>query len=203
MKNNVLVKICGITNYEDAKKACDLGAFAIGFVFYKKSQRYIEPEKAKKIIEKLPKNILTVGVFVNEDKKTLEDVQKIANFKCFQLHGNETIELCHSLKSPVIKAFSDNLCDYGDIKAYLIDAKSKNLWGGTGELCDWELAKRAKKFGKLILSGGLNPENISTAINEVKPYAVDVSSGVEKEKGKKDFYKLESFFKNINKGSLN
>ncbi|MBI1811201.1 MAG: phosphoribosylanthranilate isomerase [Nitrospirae bacterium] len=196
----VKVKICGITNLDDAMAAADFGADALGFVFFKKSPRYISPANAKKIIKKLPPFISTVGVFVNEDKNTIEKVALQTGINIIQLHGDEHPKACN-LSKPAIKAIRvksiDNLeiiSKYRDkVSAFLLDTYTPEIFGGTGQIFNWDIAAEAKKFGRVILAGGLTPENIEKAVRLVHPYAVDVSSGVEAEKGKKDHLKMKLF----------
>jgi len=196
----VRVKICGITNLEDAFAAVEYGADALGFVSFKKSPRYISPAKAKAIIKKLPPFISKVGVFVNEDKKTIEKIVAQTGINIIQLHGDEPPKAC-SLSRPVVKAIRvksienlDLLSKYKDrVTAFLLDTYTTEIFGGTGQIFNWDIAVEAKQFGRIILAGGLTPENIEQAIRWVHPYAVDVSSGVEEEKGKKDHSKMRLF----------
>lgn len=196
----VRVKICGITNLEDALAATDYGADALGFVFYEKSPRYITPNKAKDIISELPPFITTVGVFVNEKPDRMKEIMNFAGIDILQLHGEEPPGEC-SIWHRVIKAF--RVRDFSDlnplenykVSAYLLDTYSPESYGGTGQIFNWDIAVDAKRFGKIILSGGLNAENIEKAIIYVRPYGVDVSSGVEEEKGKKDLKKMKEFIK--------
>lgn len=196
----VKVKICGITNIDDAMAAADFGADALGFVFFKKSPRYISPANAKKIIKKLHPFISTVGVFVNEDKKTIEKIVSQTGINAIQLHGDEPPKACN-LPKPVIKAIRvksiENLeliSKYKDkVSAFLLDAYTPDAFGGTGQIFNWDIAVEARQFGRVILAGGLTPGNIEKAVRFVHPYAVDVSSGVEKEKGKKDHKKMKLF----------
>jgi phosphoribosylanthranilate isomerase len=192
------VKICGITNLEDALSAVECGADALGFVFYPKSPRHITPEKAKEIISSLPPFITTVGVFVNEKPENMKDILNLSGINVLQLHGDEPPEACNIWHS-VIKAF--RIKDFTDLKtlekyrvsAFLLDAYSHEKFGGTGQSFNWDIALEAKRYGRIILSGGLNPDNVEKAVRQVKPYAVDVSSGVEQEKGKKDLKKMREF----------
>jgi phosphoribosylanthranilate isomerase len=192
----VKVKICGITNPDDALAAVEYGADALGFVFYEKSPRYIIPETAAHIIKVLPPFITTVGVFVDETKKKINEIIHVAGLNIVQLHGDESQEMCANwsrvVKAFRIKEFTDleRLRDF-NVSAYLLDAYDPDLPGGTGQVFNWDIALEATKFGKVILAGGLNPDNIARAVTRVRPYAVDVSSGVEKTKGKKDMYKMK------------
>ncbi len=197
----VKVKICGITNLDDAMAAADFGADALGFVFFKKSPRDISPANAKKIIKRLPPFISTAGVFVNENKNTIEKVVLQSGIDIIQLHGEEPPVACRFLEHLAIKAIRvksiDNLkiiSKYKDkVSAFLLDTYTPEVFGGTGQVFNWDIAVEAKKFGRVILAGGLTPENIEKAIIWVHPYAVDVSSGIEAEKGKKDHKKMRLF----------
>lgn len=196
----VKVKICGITNLDDAMAAADFGVDALGFVFFKKSPRYISPANAKKIIKKLPPFISTVGVFVNEDKNTIKKTVSQTGIDIIQLHGEEPPGACN-LSKPVIKAIRvkslenlDLVSKYRDkVSAFLLDTYTPDVFGGTGQIFNWDIAVEAKQFGRIILAGGLTPANTEKAILWVHPYAVDVSSGVEAEKGKKDHRKMKLF----------
>ncbi|MBC8413799.1 MAG: phosphoribosylanthranilate isomerase [Nitrospira sp.] len=194
------VKICGITNKTDAYAAIDFGADALGFVFYNKSPRSITPEDAKTIISSLPPFITSVGVFVNEDAQTIESLVNVTGINVIQLHGSEPPERCIACR-PVIKAFQvkddtalDGIKLYAKASALLLDTYSADVYGGTGTTFNWELAVQAGTFGNIVLAGGLTPDNIESAIRQVRPYGVDVSSGVEsRRKGIKDIKKLRDF----------
>ncbi|KWT75940.1 phosphoribosylanthranilate isomerase [Candidatus Magnetominusculus xianensis] len=198
------VKICGITNIKDALAAVEFGADALGFVFYAKSPRHVTPETAAGIIDCLPPFITTVGVFVDETEKEINCIRQKAGIDVVQLHGTEPPEMT-VLWSKVIKAF--RIRDFTDLEplskfncsAFLLDAYSEDSFGGTGKLFNWEIALEARQFGNIILSGGLNPDNIEAAIRKVSPFAVDVSSGVEAAKGKKDHAKLRQFIERAKK----
>lgn len=196
----VKVKICGITNLVDALFACEFGADALGFIFYKKSPRYISPLNVGKIIAKLPPFTTTVGVFVNELPDTINMIVNDTGLNVVQLHGDEPVEFVKVIDSPVIKAVRIKnemdvklLANYS-VTAFLLDSLTKS-YGGSGKTFDWKIAKKAKKFGKIILSGGLTPSNVVEAIRMVSPYGVDVSSGVESEPGKKDKKKVKDFIR--------
>ncbi|HEY6806344.1 MAG TPA: phosphoribosylanthranilate isomerase [Pyrinomonadaceae bacterium] len=193
------IKICGITNLEDALMAVEAGADALGFNFYRPSPRYVEPIVAREIIEQLPKSIMTVGVFVNEPE--LENIAKAAKVEALQLHGDETPEHCASLKSwYVIKVlavndnFDVNLVNKFDVNAVMLDTAHKSLRGGTGKVFDWSIAGQVNESGvRMFLAGGLSPENVVAAIQTVRPYAVDACSGIESAPGKKDPQRLRAF----------
>lgn len=198
------VKICGITNLDDALKAVELGADALGFVFYSKSERYIDPQEASEIVSKVPPFVTKVGVFVNEDSDTVRSIKNQTEIDLLQIHGDETPEYCHRLGERMIKAFRIKDSEsFKEIANYntdlvLLDAFSDSEYGGTGDVFHWQLLNKAQLKDKyVILSGGLDNENVSEAIRIVKPYAVDVSSGVEEYPGKKDPGKLKKFIEAV------
>jgi len=191
--NNVAVKICGITDYEDASIAVELGAVALGFIFAD-SPRQITPQKARDIISAMPPFVNTVGVFVNEDPVVISKVIHYCGLDLVQLHGDESPDLCCELMPYTIKALRikdesslrTSQTYLGKVRALLLDTYSKDKAGGTGKTFDWQLAIKIKKLGiPIILAGGLGPSNIDGAISTVRPYAVDVNSGVEERPGKK------------------
>ncbi len=198
----VRIKICGITNLEDALRAADLGADALGFIFYPKSPRKVAPEAARAIIAQLPPLVTTVGVFVDEDAAAVRELAARVGLDWVQLHGQESPDYCRSLGRRVIKGFRiqdehslSALAAYrGAAQALLLDTYKKGQIGGTGETFNWALAREAQKYGPIILAGGLNPENVARAIETAQPQAVDVASGVEAAPGKKDAEKLKRFF---------
>ncbi|PKN16181.1 MAG: phosphoribosylanthranilate isomerase [Deltaproteobacteria bacterium HGW-Deltaproteobacteria-23] len=197
----VKVKICGITNLADALVAVDAGADALGFVFYEKSTRCVNPLEAANIIAKLPPFIQTVGLFVNEDIEKLNWTTNYCGLDVVQLHGDETPEDCHEVNRRVIKAFRmqnnisiDPLGRY-QVSGFLLDAWSPDAYGGTGRTFNWELAGAARQYGPVILAGGLSLDNVAEAIKAVQPYAVDVSSGVETAPGKKDAELVKEFIR--------
>ena len=202
------VKVCGITNLEDAWTAIEAGTDALGFVFVPNTPRYIEPDDANTIMRQIPPLVTTIGLFVNAGSTQIRDVAKNCRLDAIQLHGNESPELCHSLNLRIIKAFRIkeseplNILSKFQVDAYLLDTYVKGILGGTGKTFDWNLACHAKKYGQIILAGGLNPSNVSTAINQVKPYAVDVSSGVEAEPGRKDPKKVRDFIRTVRETDL-
>jgi phosphoribosylanthranilate isomerase len=191
------IKICGITNLDDALAAYESGADALGFIFYPTSSRYVSPEKAKKIIENIPGEITRVGVFVNHRADEIKKIVEFCNLNLVQLHGNETPKYCRQFPvSTLIKAFSprtesdlQTLKDY-PVRAILVDTYDPKLYGGTGKTSNWELASKIRESHPLILSGGLNIDNIMEAIETVHPNAVDINSGVETSPGRKDHNKI-------------
>ncbi|HEY8410771.1 MAG TPA: phosphoribosylanthranilate isomerase [Pyrinomonadaceae bacterium] len=199
-----LVKICGITNLEDALAAVDAGADALGFNFYPRSPRYISPPDAREIIDQLPPSILKVGVFVNEELESLLRIAGEANLTALQLHGDESPEYCEQLRGKyVIKAFGAGIkfdwsaVDRYDVDAIMLDTKDDLLRGGTGRVFDWSIAHRAgqsaKSRAKLFLAGGLSPENVAAAIATVRPDAIDACSSLEQTPGKKDHERVRAF----------
>lgn len=195
------IKICGITNLEDGLNAVRLGADYVGFVFYEKSPRNVTPEKARDLSRGLGE-IKKVGLFVNENPEEVRSIADLVGIDVLQFHGNENPEYCRQFKDrEVWKALrikdKESLAvipAYESIDAILLDAHVEGKIGGTGRTFDWDLAVRAKEFGKrIVLAGGLDPSNVAKAIQEVNPYAVDVSSGVEESKGKKSYEKMKAF----------
>lgn len=195
----VRIKICGITNLGDALKVVEYGADALGFVFYNGSPRYIQPEKAAEIIRGLPPFVSKVGVFVNEAPHEILRIASLTGIDTIQLHGDEKPE---SIVYPhkIIKAIRvrelidlEPLKEFKRVDAFLLDTYTPEAFGGTGQIFNWDIAVEAKRFGRVILAGGLTPDNIERAIRWVHPYGVDVSGGVEKEKGIKDHKKLKAF----------
>lgn len=202
----IRIKICGITNLEDALTAIRFGADALGFVFYPRSPRVVTPEMAKEIIAQLPPFVSIVGVFVDEDRDRLIQIAYETGLDIIQLHGSEPPEYCEGLNKKVIKAIRvKELMDleplrHYNVSAFLLDTYSPEAIGGTGRIFNWEIAIEAKRFGNIILSGGLNPENIEDAIKMVQPYGVDVASGVEGGvKGRKDHTRLRQFIERARK----
>ncbi len=198
------VKICGITNLEDALLSVKFGADALGFNFYKKSPRYIEPEKVREIVEQLEREVLKVGVFVNETLDKICETATTAKLDAIQLHGEETPEFCREIKQKtnleIIKAFRvspeftpQDVLKY-EVDAILLDAYNPKEHGGTGEIFDWEIAGKVKEiFPKMYLAGGLSAQNVLEAVEKVQPFSVDSCSELEKGKGKKDKLKTIRF----------
>jgi phosphoribosylanthranilate isomerase len=206
----VRVKICGITNLEDAKAAIDLGADALGFNFYKRSPRYVEPTTAKPIVEALPPLVSLVGIFVDEfsPERILSIIHAIG-IGSVQLHGSESPDYARKISElRLIKAFRvDEKFEVGQLAsyrvgAYLLDAYDPKQVGGTGQTFNWDIAIAAKQHGRVILAGGLGPENVYDAILHVRPYAVDICSSIESEPGKKDLAKMATLFREINRARV-
>lgn len=202
----IKVKICGITNKEDALLACALGTSALGFIFYKKSPRYVSPFKVQKIIQELPPFILPVGVFVNQKVGEMMDIADFCGIRTVQLHGDEEPEICRRMKKyQIIKAFrvkegfDFNQPNEYRVSGYLFDTFKEDKFGGSGETFNWNSIKHKKFNRPMILAGGLTPQNLQQALGTIEPYAVDVSSGVEESPGKKDKAKLKEFFAEVNR----
>lgn len=195
------VKICGITNYEDAAHAAILGADYIGFNFYKLSPRHVDESEVKKFIGRLPKNVKKVGIFVNHKIGDIKKISKNLELDLIQLHGDEIPDYCSKLKGEtkkqIIKAFRiKDKKDINKMKSYnvdylMFDANKEGMFGGTGKIFDWKIIKGINK--PFFLSGGLNPKNVKEAIRIAKPYAVDAASGIEINPRKKDYKKMMMF----------
>ena len=207
------VKICGITNLEDALLSAKFGADALGFNFYKQSPRYLTPERAREIIQQLPPEVLKVGVFVNESLEKVVEIASIAKLDALQLHGEETPEFARELKEKtkleIIKAFRvspefkpEDVIKY-EVDTILLDAYSPKEHGGTGETFDWEIAKKVQEiFPKMYLAGGLSVKNARKAILAVKPFAVDACSLLEIKKGFKNSKLVNKFILESKKREL-
>lgn len=198
------IKICGITNIEDAIAAISAGANALGFNFYKPSPRYITPQSAREIIEQLPASILTVGVFVNEESVT--QIAAEARVTALQLHGDESPRYCRELAAdryvikvlPVSDGFNVDAVRTYETEAIMLDTRHKDLRGGTGNVFDWSIAQQVSRLvPKLFLAGGLSPENVAAAIETVRPYAVDACSGLEDKPGKKNEARMRAFIEAV------
>ncbi len=205
------VKICGITNIEDARVAADAGADLLGFIFYAKSPRYITPEQARKIVQPIrhsPRATRFVGVFVNESLERIRATIEIAQLDFAQLHGDESVELVRALSPCVYKALRPRDVEsahaqietyrdavQGNTPAFLVDAFDENQFGGTGIRADWDLVGNLARDFPLLLAGGLTPENVADAIRHVQPWGVDVSSGIERAPGMKDYFKVQQFIR--------
>lgn len=199
----VKIKICGMTSLTDALAAVESGADAVGFIFYKKSPRYISEKDAKKIVAGLPPFVNRVGVFVNESAERIERISKSCRLDYVQLHGEESPAFCRKIRGKVIKAIRvknaqsiRTMAGY-PVDGFLLDAYNEQTSGGTGETFDWSLVRQAKRFGPILLAGGLAASNVQEAIRKARPYAVDVCSGVEKCPGKKDPKKIAAFVRAV------
>ena len=204
LSTRIRVKICGITRLVDARNAVNMGADAIGLVFYKGSPRMVSPKVAKEITVALPPFISTVGLFVDASPDDIHRVLEQVSLDYLQFHGNETAEQCRIYSKPYIKAVRigngnniRNITDnFPDASAFLFDTYVKGIAGGTGETFDW--SRVPSNISKpIILAGGLTTENIASAIRQVSPYAVDVSGGVESDKGIKDIKKIADFMREV------
>lgn len=201
---SVRVKVCGITRCEDAAVAIRSGVDAIGFVFWPQSARYIDPNVARFISANIPPFICTVGVYVDPDIAWVEETARVAKLNLLQFHGNETPEFCNQFSQPYIKAIrvkqDTDLLQYAErystAKGLLLDTYVADMPGGTGHVFEWDLIPEFLSL-PLILSGGLNPANVSMAIQRTQPWAVDVSSGVEASKGIKDEKKIFAFMQGV------
>jgi len=203
--DNVAVKICGITDYEDASIAVELGAGALGFIFAD-SPRQITPQKARDIIRAMPPFVKTVGVFVDEGPAAIKEIIHYCGLDLVQLHGDESPDLCCELMPYTIKALRikdesslrTSRIYHGKVRALLLDTYSKDKAGGTGKTFNWQLAIKIKKLGiPIILAGGLGPANIDGAVSTVRPYAVDVNSGVEERPGKKSHTLMKDLMEKV------
>jgi len=206
----VRVKICGITKPEDAKLAAELGAHAIGLNFYDDSPRCISPFAAAELVRRLPPFVAAVGVFVNWEEAPIVALCKALGLAAAQLHGDESPQVVERVgrRLPVIKALrlgqgstAPDFSRYRSASAFLLDAAASGHYGGTGTTGNWHLARAAAQSHRIILAGGLTPENVGEAIRIVRPYAVDVASGVESRPGKKDPAKLQAFFEEVARAS--
>jgi phosphoribosylanthranilate isomerase len=200
------VKICGITRRSDAELSAKLGADALGFNFHAKSPRYVSAELARAIIGRLPRRVMAVGVFVNARAAEILKIAKQTNLQMIQLHGEESPEEVRELARwyPVIKAFRvharfrlESMKRYEACSAFLLDTFEPGRPGGTGKIFDWRVAARAKKYGAVVMAGGLTPQNVCEAIWRAQPFAVDVASGVESRPGEKDPRKLRAFLRAV------
>jgi len=202
----VKVKVCGMTNLKDALVAVEAGADAVGFIFYKKSPRSVTMKIVREIVLELPPFVNAVGVFVNESAEQINNIADRCNLDRVQLHGDESPTFCKRIKRRVIKAVRvkdiqslKQLSNYS-VSSFLLDTHAEGQQGGTGKVFDWNLAHPAKKYGSIILAGGLTPANVRGAIQRIQPYGVDVCSGVESQPGIKDHTKIRAFLKNVKAG---
>lgn len=193
------VKFCGFTHQDDVAQAVALGADALGFVFYGPSSRYVSPEHAQTLTRSVPAFVTRVGLFVNEEAETVQRIFEIARLNLIQYHGEESPEFCDAIRLPYIKAFRvrkgmdlrTEMDRYPNASGFLLDAYVKGQPGGTGERFDWELIPQS--HAPIILAGGLTPDNAKDAIDQVAPWALDVSGGIETKPGRKDPDKMARF----------
>jgi phosphoribosylanthranilate isomerase len=206
----IRIKICGITNWTDARHAVDAGVHVLGFNFYAKSPRYIAPDDARRIAGRLPRRIQTAGVFVNTPAKDVLKLARAVDLNVLQLHGDESPasvgDLAHYY--PVIKVFQvgprfqpTTLDRYSEAEFFLLDGYSHNRRGGTGKTFNWSIARRSGQYGPIIVAGGLTPENVGAAIRAAHPFAVDVCGGVENSPGKKDRRRMEELVRAVGDAS--
>ena len=197
----MLVKICGITRLEDAEAAVALGAGAIGFVFWPQSPRAVDPERARSIAAAMPPFVTTLGVFVNQAPAFVNDVAARVGLGAVQLHGDEPIDVLEQIDRPVVKAFA--MAGNEDADAWptrvrlLIDVHDPDQRGGTGRTVDWGRAAAIAARRPVLLAGGLNAANVADAIRTVRPFGIDVSSGVESSPGVKDHVRLQALFEAV------
>ena len=202
------VKVCGITRLQDALAAKEYGASAIGFIFYKDSPRFVTADNAKEWIPRIPKQLIKVGVFVDNDVDNINKIADILGLDMVQLHGSESPEYCKEISIPVIKVFrvgegfNPKILEDYIVEAFLFDTYKKGNPGGTGESFNWKLISRLETDVPIILSGGLTAENVGDGINTVHPSAVDVNSGVESRPGIKDTLKIQAFMKSVKQISV-
>jgi phosphoribosylanthranilate isomerase len=207
MEFRTRIKVCGITCQEDARMAVAAGADGLGFIFVEQSPRLVEPDMVRAITEELPPFVDRIGVFLDEEIDVIKEIVHYCHLTLVQLHGSESPEYCRKISSQVIKAFSirtesdsEELAAYADAASgFLLDTYHKDMAGGTGKAFDWKLVEQVKPPGPVILAGGLTPENVGEAIRQVKPFAVDVNSGVEYQPGRKDSDKLKNFAHEVRK----
>jgi phosphoribosylanthranilate isomerase len=195
----MIVKVCGLTRIEDAAAACELGAAAVGFIFWPRSPRFIDPYRARAIVRALPPFVTPVGVFVNQPAEYVNGVASLVRLGAVQLHGDEDAEYIARITRPVIKAVSNGTAAASSAwpreAVLLVDAHDPERRGGTGLAADWDGAARLARSRRVLLAGGLNAGNVAEAIARVQPFGVDVSSGVESAPGIKDRGRMEDFFK--------
>jgi phosphoribosylanthranilate isomerase len=201
------IKVCGITCQEDSRAAVASGADALGFIFVEQSPRLVEPDRVRSITVALPPFVDRVGVFLDEEIDVVKEIVHYCHLTVVQLHGAESPEYCRKIPCQVVKSFSirtgsdnEELAPYADaVSGFLLDTYHKDMAGGTGRTFDWKLVEQVRPPGPVILAGGLTPENVGEAIRQVKPFAVDVNSGVEYQAGRKDLDKLKSFVREVRK----
>jgi phosphoribosylanthranilate isomerase len=196
----MLIKICGITRIEDAEAAVNAGASAIGFIFWPKSPRFVDPYRARQIAAALPPLVATVGVFVNQPHSYVNGVANLVRLSAVQLHGDETPAFAAALSTPVLKAISTDAADLDAWPArirLLLDVRDPVARGGTGRVVDWSAAANLAARREILLAGGLTPDNVADAVARVRPFGIDVSSGVERAPGIKDHRRLRALFEAV------
>ena len=199
------IKVCGLTNREQVKDCVDLGVNWLGFNCYPQSKRYILPEKIRELLDVVPVYVKTVGVFVNESVQKVNQIMEYTGMQLVQLHGDESPGYTNALNYEYIRTFrvsedfQPNQISHLPMNYFLLDSFHPNFYGGTGKSFNWQIAKKTKKFGRLILAGGLSPENVQEAITIVRPFGVDVCSGVESVPGVKDLKRVATFIAAVRK----
>ena len=210
MVKRTRIKVCGITDRADLAHAVAAGVDGLGFIFAEKSPRRIEPEKARELIKSVPPFVDAIGVFVNEDPDVVTDIVKYCGLTMVQLHGQENVDYCQLMPVRVLKAFAVNsdtdgseMAVYSEVAAgYLLDTYHKSMAGGTGQTFDWRLIDGLHIPGPVLLAGGLGPDNVGEAISAVRPFAVDVNSGVETSPGCKDHDKITELVEAVRRADL-
>src|SRR5574337_195477 len=202
----IRIKICGITSREDALAAVEAGADALGFIFVEGTPRYVEPEAAAAIAALMPPFVATVGVFIDRTPEEIEQIVRGSGLSLAQLHGQESPGTCAHLRVPFIKAIRvrgeqdlEALHIYPQARAFLLDTYVADRPGGTGRTFPWEIAAKAARQTRVILSGGLTPDNVALAVTQVRPYGIDVCSGVEASPGRKDHHKVRELIEQARK----
>jgi phosphoribosylanthranilate isomerase len=194
----MFVKVCGVTRLDDAIAAAEAGASAVGFVFWPESPRFVDPYRARAIAAKLPPFVTAVGLFVNQPVGYVNSVASLVRLGAVQLHGDETPEFAASVTAPVIKAVPVERADgWPDATTLLLDVHDPVKRGGTGRVIDWRAAAAVAAHRRVLLAGGLTPDNVAEAIARVRPFGVDVSSGVERAPGIKDHARIRALFEAI------
>jgi phosphoribosylanthranilate isomerase len=210
MVNRTRIKVCGITDPGDLAHAVSAGVDGLGFIFAEKSPRRIDPQKARELIKDLPPFVDAVGVFINEDPDMVTDIIKYCGLTMVQLHGQENIDYCRLMPVRILKSFAvkkdtdgSQMAAYaGEVAGYLLDTYHQSMAGGTGRAFDWHLVDRLRIPGPVLLAGGLGPDNVGEAISAVRPFAVDVNSGVEESPGRKDHEKITALVEAVRQADL-
>lgn len=195
----MMIKVCGITRTEDALAAVDAGARALGFVFWPESPRFVDPYRARAIVAAVPAFVTTVGLFVNQPAEYVAGVASLAHLGAVQLHGDETVAYAAAIQRPLIKALTvgDDIDSWPARTIVLLDAHDPQKRGGTGRTIDWTAAARIAARRPVLLAGGLTPDNVAEAVTRVRPFGIDVSSGVERSPGIKDHARIRALFEAV------